>query len=197
MRGEDELTVTANDAVSGSPPHAWGRRTAPAARGLSARFTPTCVGKTDSRLHVPLPELGSPPHAWGRRRTRLRHYTLSRFTPTCVGKTGHISAVPACLRFTPTCVGKTFSHSRLRANSTVHPHMRGEDHPRVYLFVPPDGSPPHAWGRRVSPHPASRLIRFTPTCVGKTLRRLPMSSSQAVHPHMRGEDYSSLTVSIG
>src|SRR5947208_670007 len=50
------------------------------------------------------------------------------------------------------------------------------------------GSPPHAWGRLVAAEDGPRLLRFTPTCVGKTASYAAPSRNPSVHPHMRGED---------
>ena len=36
------------------------------------------------------------------------------------------------------------------------------------------------------------FMRFTPTCVGKTVRRRSWSAASTVHPHMRGEDKKSI-----
>ncbi len=92
------------------------------------------------------------------------------------------------MRFTPTCVGKTINADDPRAPVPVHPHMRGEDNvygtDRFYEV----GSPPHAWGRRAGCREVARTGRFTPTCVGKTLRVLSSCNGTSVHPHMRGED---------
>jgi hypothetical protein len=50
------------------------------------------------------------------------------------------------------------------------------------------GSPPRAWGRRnPSMHPKWSL-RFTPTCVGTTLRHQRRRVRPSVHPHVRGDD---------
>ncbi len=66
--------------------------------------------------------------------------------------------------------------------------MRGEDIARLpnklYYF----GSPPHAWGRHTPQQHNLALMRFTPTCVGKTRVAARCWRWPAVHPHMRGED---------
>src|SRR5262249_27675359 len=58
-RGEDSLVVHWRPFISGSPPHAWGRRPATACYSEGSRFTPTRVGKTAwGRQRLP----GSPVH---------------------------------------------------------------------------------------------------------------------------------------
>ena len=68
-----------------------------------------------------------------------------------------------------------------------HPHMRGEDEVGEDLLTDPDGTPPHAWGRRLPEASDGTLLRDTPTCVGKTSARLRYAERTG-HPHMRGED---------
>ena len=49
MRGEDVSWVSRPEIDSGSPPHARGRRIAPAITPPSLRITPACAGKTPQR----------------------------------------------------------------------------------------------------------------------------------------------------
>ena len=71
-------------------------------------------------------------------------------------------------RFTPICVGKTTSGRYFRISASVHPHMRGEDGGFETETAMTKGSPPSAWGRRLT------LVTVAPV--------------RSVHPHMRGED---------
>ncbi len=187
VRGEYSSDVLASTAIYGSPPRAWGILSSVAVLDEIARFTPTCVGNTppgtEPATAAPVhPHVrgeymmmrllaadvaGSPPRAWGIRAVEL------------VGR-GHV-------RFTPTCVGNTCWPYSSPGRSSVHPHVRGEYHPRSAPWTRRTGSPPRAWGihpRRPSIH-ADR--RFTPTCVGNTARRASASRRRSVHPHVRGE----------
>ena len=178
----------------GSPPRAWGRQRPADVGYRPARFTPTCVGKTrrvrlsrqppavhphvrgedENMLDTASDVNGSPPRAWGRRRPRSRRAGSPRFTPTCVGKTPSPS------------VG---SSAR-----TVHPHVRGED---GYVGLSPladRGSPPRAWGRPPAYTEFVGRQRFTPTCVGKTPSLVASYQSKSVHPHVRGEDFLTLSI---
>ncbi len=156
--------------MGGSPPRAWGRLERGPGEPPRPRFTPTCVGKTTFGIHPPRcitvhPHVrgedkseikkvtsytGSPPRAWGR-----------QYPP--VIRTGK-------LRFTPTCVGKTCPSSNPLTTMPVHPHVRGEDCAVFPISFPYPGSPPRAWGRLFVCKEPTRQTRFTPTCVGKTLR---------------------------
>ena len=93
---------------------------------------------------------GSPPHAWG-----IRPLCYYRRRP---------------VRFTPTCVGNTSARAISSDFLAVHPHMRGE-YPNIqWTGGIPDGSPPHAWGILLNRVPVHKGKRFTPTCVGNTLK---------------------------
>ena len=52
-------------------------------------------------------------------------------------------------------------------------------------------TPPRAWGRLNALPPARKLLRNTPTSVGKTWSTAPRSLQPWKHPHERGEDYVS------
>ena len=209
VRGDDSSMNAWPSGVSGSPPRAWGRRARPA-RGAC--------------------HCGSPPRAWGRRPASFDPIDPSGFTPTCVGTTRserprtrtravhpHVRGDDVVsdhehdpqFRFTPTCVGTTRHRSHTRPPISVHPHVRGDDRgARVFTWSFP-GSPPRAWGRRGSARRCTGRPRFTPTCVGTTMRprsacqtssgspprawgrrsaSCPCPSSTPVHPHVRGDD---------
>jgi len=85
-------------------------------------------------------------------------------------------------------VGKTGAGGGRKARTSVHPHMRGEDRDGPRQCELSIGSPPHAWGRPGRGLGARSAHRFTPTCVGKTIRWKAAGARCAVHPHMRGED---------
>ena len=119
---------------------------------------------------------GSPPRAWGGLRGDADLRRSMRFTPTCVGRTG------AC------------GHRRCRPE--VHPHVRGEDRSVIAPASRPPGSPPRAWGGRTHREKPCDPPRFTPTCVGRTPRRASTPYRCAVHPHVRGEDYTACATSF-
>ena len=91
---------------------------------------------------------GSPPRVWG----KLAFNTMP---------------VHVC-RFTPTCVGKTYEFWRQKRCGSVHPHVCGENERSVPKGRRGEGSPPRVWGKLTVVMGYSLLIRFTPTCVGKT-----------------------------
>src|SRR5438876_24310 len=66
--------------------------------------------------------------------------------------------------------------------------MRGEDSDVSAFGMPDKGSPPHAWGRSKWSSRTDKQTRFTPTCVGTMSRSCWHRITEAVHPHMRGDD---------
>ena len=170
VRGEVAEGPPRRQLHVGSPPRAWGSHGRGTLSTSVRRFTPTCVGKSQSPCQHVRAFHGSPPRAWG---------------------SPGVAAFQAYgLRFTPTCVGKSFSGRSTHDAPPVHPHVRGEVvwllwhwtplpvHPHVRGEVGLGfgssgnrrGSPPRAWG---SPWPGCCTllsIRFTPTCVGKSMR---------------------------
>ena len=169
MRGDNNAFRTAPRASRGSPPHAWGQRPYSSFVFLPSRFTPTCVGTTNSaglwgvfstvhphmrgdngiNLLLSAARGGSPPHAWGQRRFR--------------------AVLRAHRRFTPTCVGTTRPIDQLQYRLSVHPHMRGDNGVESATVKGEIGSPPHAWGQPKQRNRPANSARFTPTCVGTTV----------------------------
>jgi len=78
--------------------------------------------------------------------------------------------------------------NRWSAESTAHPHVRGEDCASGARPGPSCGSPPRAWGGRIHVLDAQIAQRLTPTCVGRTDGRGQVEVPAAAHPHVRGED---------
>ena len=212
VRGDNQNGDVKLPRNSGSPPRAWGQRHAQNVRVKMTRFTPTCVGTTANiatkldfeQVHphvrgdnfgfnkfLPVGH-GSPPRAWGQRSNKLCHHSHHRFTPTCVGTT--------CRPLS--CA----------AESTVHPHVRGDNVSSPCQCGCCKGSPPRAWGQ-LSSVPAliasSRFTptcvgtteqaaancthrpRFTPTCVGTTPPVVNLDDGGTVHPHVRGDNMPS------
>ena len=150
-RGDDAINSDPDQAIRGSPPHAWGRQPRVIPGHRLFRLTPTRVGTTDPlrsatgarwahphtrgddarRAGVGAACRGSPPHAWGRRPSDWRRSSDRGLTPTRVGTTE----------------GQT----RATAFLPAHPHTRGDDGRHVTATVEMHGSPPHAWGRRSRP----------------------------------------------
>src|SRR5262249_40018098 len=123
---------TRANALFGSPPRAWGRRST-AWQALGTTY-------------------GSPPRAWGRRAGGPGGAGGARFTPTRVGTTAEAvgcswrkpvhpdargddgvrsRAGRDRLRFTPTRVGTTVALCFSAGTMTVHPHARGDDRLRL------------------------------------------------------------------
>ena len=69
----------------------------------------------------------------------------------------------------------------------VHPHVCGEYLWGLVSSVNQPGSPPRVWGIRKPSIGRTRIKRFTPTCVGKTIWARSLGLTTQVHPHVCGE----------
>ena len=106
-RGDDARSRRLAERADGSPPRAWGRRTATSAQVTSDRFTPTRVGTT-------------PRHRLAR--------AGRRFTPTRVGTTRRASRAAPGHAVHPHARGDDADVGRgPRIGGAVHPHARGDD----------------------------------------------------------------------
>ena len=190
IRGENYANAQGVHEADGSPPHTWGKWSGcwPWSR------TPT--------VH---------PHISGENEHGQRaHHAGERFTPTYVGKIrgGEAQRTPAD-RFTPTYVGKmkgigielnsdygspphTWGKCHQQgycvADSSVHPHIRGENVARPCSALHGAGSPPHTWGKCPNGIASVAVPRFTPTYVGKMAATGEVRPGSPVHPHIRGEN---------
>src|SRR5690606_37212177 len=110
-------------------------------------------------------------------------------------------------RLFPTYVGNTPQPKPAYRPSPVHPHVRGEHHPRhesgrsvggssptpwgtrwaSISSVHMNGSSPRAWGTPVVVDAVVGIGRFIPTCVGNSSNSAQPAETPSVHPHVRGE----------
>ena len=146
VRGEDAADSSGTALASGSPPRAWGGRSAWTVHGPYGGFTPTCVGRTCE--HQPCSR--TPwvhPHVRGEDRTRLASSSRTRGSPPRAwGGPAQRPAEQRQIRFTPTCVGRTTPPRKTPPWWSVHPHVRGEDMLGLQRSSRQVGSPPRAWG---------------------------------------------------
>ena len=96
------------------------------------------------------------------------------------------------IRSTPTRVGKTRCAFWGRLEFQVHPHACGENDPGASITDDNNGPPPRVWGKLLIWPNQHRLIRSTPTRVGKTGRSSRRQRNVQVHPHACGENAASL-----
>ena len=208
MRGEDVRIHFSARAVAETPPHAWGRPVRHVEYAGQPGNTPTCVGKTqpkgatmprykkhphmrgeDSRISEDRYNMvETPPHAWGRQQPAGGFADETETPPHAWGRLRRAGGTDRLGRNTPTCVGKTARNRSPRGRTGKHPHMRGEDAVLGRRRPPRRETPPHAWGRPYAMHGNRVLFGNTPTCVGKTRADLSAEKRTQKHPHMRGED---------
>ena len=84
-------------------------------------------------------------------------------------------------------MGNTAERTVFGLSKSVHPHVRGEYGAARQPAPVRYGSPPRAWGIRLSIPLRPHHTRFTPTCVGNTSPPAGDFRMQPVHPHVRGE----------
>ena len=156
-------------------------------RSVDPRFIPTCVGNSmtpSGAGRIPTVH----PHMRGELRSPVNSMVqVTGSSPHAWGTHGNRRALRRARRFIPTCVGNSGSRPRHAPSTPVHPHMRGELGIRRFETAINTGSSPHAWGTRVSGCQVLLQTRFIPTCVGNSSSHRRGSSSDTVHPHMRGE----------
>ncbi len=133
-------------------------------------------GRGDNDLHIRESGSwpGSPPRAWG------QPYR---------GPFGHLA-----LRFTPTGVGTTAKQIGEQGLNPVHPHGRGDNAVLIGGWEAVIGSPPRAWGQLAGLFGESLSNRFTPTGVGTTNPAAIKRASPSVHPHGRGDNVFSVSL---
>ena len=196
----------------GSSPRTWGTHDGSAVLGQQRRFIPTHVGNT-SQSQSWCPTCPVHPHARGEHGgARPRFISRTRFIPTHVGNTGYYAgyaSVPPvhphargehrtsrcfdspAMRFIPTHVGNTAKGSEgSRAHGGSSPRTWGTHPPSATIAPQKSGSSPRTWGTRHRYCAARRTGRFIPTHVGNTAADQAVRSALAVHPHARGEHFT-------
>ena len=135
-RGDNLLWKQAKKLDTGSPPRAWGQRSASRAQQPGRRFTPTRVGTT----YLPwCPSLRRAvhPHARGDNFEGTPHYTLCNGSPPRAwGQRSRKGGRIPTHRFTPTRVGTTWAMAMWCSFPSVHPHARGDNNRRDLHLIP-------------------------------------------------------------
>ena len=103
------------------------------------------------------------------------------------GKVAFNSAGLVAGRITPACAGKRRHHSLLEKTDQDHPRVCGEKYSTSGIHALSEGSPPRVRGKvgRVLAH--SVILRITPACAGKRLRRHSWPQESEDHPRVCGE----------
>ena len=179
MRGEDASVRAPSEEMSGSPPHARGRRRLRERARRGRRITPACAGKTDTEGYRRYGDRDHP-RMRGEDTEYIGEYWLRYGSP-------------------PHARGRPDGVLGLRT-SQDHPRMRGEDCERRFKLRLDVGSPPHARGRRRVVVHVVHAHGITPACAGKTLLVDIRATVDKDHPRMRGEDeivYARVVIHVG
>ena len=87
MRGEDATESQVRDTLTGSPPHARGRRARSACFGRLWGITPACAGKTKKFLKNGRQFMDHPRMRGEDSARTFSFMTVRWITPACAGKT--------------------------------------------------------------------------------------------------------------
>jgi len=166
-RGERRNQTVYSVTSDGSSPRAWGTHYQHGPESAPGRFIPTGVGNAYpsgfQRRNTP----GSSPRAWGTPPAARWPCARRRFIPTGVGNASRLVISSA--------------------DSSVHPHGRGERPNFAPMSMAACGSSPRAWGTLQHDTDNDDRTRFIPTGVGNATSPPPPASCTTVHPHGRGE----------
>ncbi len=169
-RGDNEGKSELGGRQWGSPPRAWGQHIADGLDLVAERFTPTRVGTTSTSLCL-VPGIAVHPHARGDNSASTTTGRLRNGSP-------------------PRAWGQRSRRIWLTDDNGSPPRAWGQRAPSAVLS-PRSGSPPRAWGQRDGNSASNRLTDFTPTRVGTTYWGILTDAVRAVHPHARGDNFSS------
>ena len=170
--GENVIITSNSVTFFGSPPRVWGKlpiwQRLPGYKG-----SPPRVWGKQNRSGICIAFQQDHPHVCGE--NYFDGWTIKSIDgspPRVWGKPVAPPVVLTILRITPTCVGKTSIS--------------------VGGLVTGNGSPPRVWGKHRPVSHTRRSVRITPTCVGKTFPMGSLQPSTPDHPHVCGENKSSL-----
>ncbi len=191
MCGEKFPILWSRNKLPGSTPRVWGKVYSLLICNPSFRFNPTCVGKRSSlkfpsnlspvqphvcgekpiSLRSDIVIVGSTPRVWGKEHEQKGPEAWRGSTPRVWGKADLKVEKFLSLRFNPTCVGKSHPLRIILAVVAVQPHVCGEKGNPGTGRTSNGGSTPRVWGKVTSFILVSPLVRFNPTCVGKSVTK--------------------------
>ena len=151
----------------GSPPHVRGKGGDGNDRGLHARITPACAGKSQCAC-TRARSARDHPRMCGEKQSNSRIRMIQKGSPPHVrGKVLSVNFFGGHFGITPACAGK---RRFIRACNVVyrdHPRMCGEKPALILRITRPQGSPPHVRGKEHMSSTASQRAGITPACAGK------------------------------
>ena len=114
--------------------------------------------------------LGLPPPVWGEGHRFSAAPVDLRITPTSVGRSTLATRLYCIMRWiTPTSVGRSITSKIAGKHSKDYPHQCGEKEQSAQLIAHYSGLPPPVWGEGLLRQRDRRLLRITPTSVGRRL----------------------------
>ena len=166
--GEIRQCVTAAGDRTRFTPTCVGKSAMPGRDAVAARFTPTCVGKS-GRAQVITLRIAVHPHVCGEIVGALHVASIAHAVhPHVCGEIRRRRRRTRMPTVHPHVCGEIADHALAAAAGAVHPHVCGEIDRDSRPSLVDRGSPPRVWGNRTR-RQRSRVDRFTPTCVGKSV----------------------------
>ena len=170
MRGENLFIVALSLRLSGSSPHARGKRACSPGSRDRLGLIPACAGKTPRHCTTSIPASAHPRMRGENWLARYCSNHNNGSSPHARGKRAMEQQNFATLGLIPACAGKT-------SNPLAPNRFCG-------------GSSPHARGKRFSGCLIRCSLGLIPACAGKTPRVKCLFINRTAHPRMRGENSS-------
>ncbi len=187
MCGEKSCAQLSSRAALGSPPHVRGKGGDGNDRGLHARITPACAGKSQCAC-TRARSARDHPRMCGEKQSNSRIRMIQKGSPPHVrGKVLSVNFFGGHFGITPACAGK---RRFIRACNVVyrdHPRMCGEKPALILRITRPQGSPPHVRGKDGNSATRPSTLRITPACAGKSCVVTWFCYLVRDHPRMCGE----------
>ena len=171
MCGEKIFATFRGWKNGGSPPRVRGKVIRSWIMRIWTRITPACAGKR-AIWYLSIWMKWDHPRVCGEKSVRLSAVWCTPGSPPRVrGKVPLDTVRLLWYRITPACAGKRRAPTNNRLRMRDHPRVCGEkpnDAARLSRFT---GSPPRVRGKEPTGQLVGQMIRITPACAGKRLKR--------------------------
>ena len=189
MCGEQALTLRRVRWKGGSSPRVRGTVYEDSGLCRGQRFIPACAGNR-SCMRLPTLQPSVHPRVCGEQPVAV----ISRIpshgsSPRVRGTVTSEREIHERMRFIPACAGNSRLTKSVRAISTVHPRVCGEQLPALINSSFVVGSSPRVRGTGRAAGPSVGAVRFIPACAGNRTSAARTVSPLTVHPRVCGEQY--------
>ncbi len=187
--------VKTKDCYGSSPP-ARGTAVPPVPALEDRRFIPACEGNGCAVAPAPTRKTVHPRLRGERPAFACPSIPPSGSSPPARGTAPRSGARHRPTRFIPACAGNGSACASRSAAPTVHPRLRGERSAARLEGLAVNGSSPPARGTVGLSNPAGLPARFIPACAGNGRPTRASVRGWPVHPRLRGERASPVSVTV-